>query len=560
MRHYTGLALGVGGGYVLCRTAAILIRKYFITKLTALNEFAEIGTKSTRKFDKLRGTAVICGGSIAGLLTAKVCSDHFEDVIIVEAEEWVTTPESCAREPRKELFDKKRSHISQYKAAHNYQPLLVATLLKWFPNVKEEIQKLGGKLVPPEYPASLSGLPIQPVAYPKGYTEILMMRRSVFETLIRSLILNSCKNVCYMAGTAVGLEQSSGSGVPVITGVRVRNLLGEESILPTVLAVDCTGAGASGFRWLRELAATAGNEKAVQKLDNLRQTYNPKQSYRTCNFVVPPDLVPRLIEIGYPQWDLSGFVYAVLPDPKLDSKFLGITVRDNNYCEYVLGGWAVDDEISTIQDIRTYLSSLKLYKPLPDLAWKTLDLFEEYTVPLSVETTRLGTAVYIQYNLYDNLPSNFIAIGDSVMKVNPIKAVGCTKACIEALSLNGLLNKCYPRKGRKTDDHDVLPKDFSKRFFKLQAARTGSSWNSYKAEDYAYATTVPSKGDDPQKYGKSQRDFGRLIIQSLFVKDNELSLTFANVRGFLAPPTDLFSPSVLLKLLWIKLFEKSPLL
>ncbi|KIJ36221.1 hypothetical protein M422DRAFT_179637, partial [Sphaerobolus stellatus SS14] len=39
------------------------------------------------KSQRIRGTAVICGRSIPGLLTARICSDHFENVVIVEPED-----------------------------------------------------------------------------------------------------------------------------------------------------------------------------------------------------------------------------------------------------------------------------------------------------------------------------------------------------------------------------------------------------------------------------------------------------------------------------------------
>lgn len=85
--------------------------------------------------------------SVAGLLTAKVCSDHFENAVVVEPEEWVTTPEGYTGSPRKELADKKRSHVSQYKATHVLKPFLIQTLLRWFPDLREECNKIGGQYV-----------------------------------------------------------------------------------------------------------------------------------------------------------------------------------------------------------------------------------------------------------------------------------------------------------------------------------------------------------------------------------------------------------------------------
>lgn len=62
LRVTSKVALGIGVLYLLYKVGGRLIRNYFITKLTALNEFSEIGTRSTRKVDKLRDNAVICGG------------------------------------------------------------------------------------------------------------------------------------------------------------------------------------------------------------------------------------------------------------------------------------------------------------------------------------------------------------------------------------------------------------------------------------------------------------------------------------------------------------------
>ncbi|GJJ12696.1 hypothetical protein Clacol_006940 [Clathrus columnatus] len=511
-----------GGLYLLYGAIGRFIRGCFIAKLTALNEFAEIGSKSTRKSHKLHGTAVVCGGSISGLLTAKVCSDHFENVTIVEAEEWVTKPKGYTGSHRKELADKKRSHVSQYTAIHSFQSLLIATILKWFPNLNEECEKVGA--------------------------------RPGFETLLRRLIMHSCENVRYLAGTALGLEQASGSDQ--VTGVHIRTAEGKRVTLSAALVIDCTGASSSGLRWLKDLAAVAGNEKALEKLNNLRQTYNPKQSYYTCEFKVSPEAVSRLSEVGYPgDWDSSGVIFANFVDSKLDNKLLGIEIKDNNYLHFVLGGWSVTEEVSNMQDIRSFINSFKVYKPLPVWIWTMLDVLEEYNVPLSIEYSRVAS--YIQYNLYNLMPSNFIAIGDSVMRLNPIRGTGCVKACVEVLTLNGILNGCTAQKG--TEGSTGLPEDFSKRFCELQASRTSSEWNAYKAEDYAWTTTIPSKGEDPQIFGKSHRAFSRLIIQTA-LNDKEFAVTLGCVRGFMAPSTDLLTPKMLWKLFKVKLLHKSPML
>jgi hypothetical protein len=54
------------------------------------------------------------GFSIAGLVTARICHDHFERVIIVEPEAWLTTSEGwdSAQQPQKN----RRTRIMQYES------------------------------------------------------------------------------------------------------------------------------------------------------------------------------------------------------------------------------------------------------------------------------------------------------------------------------------------------------------------------------------------------------------------------------------------------------------
>ncbi|KAF8590243.1 hypothetical protein K439DRAFT_1657511 [Ramaria rubella] len=51
-----------------------LLKDIVYGRLTALRGLDHLGTKRRHKIE---GTAVICGGSISGILTARVCANHF---------------------------------------------------------------------------------------------------------------------------------------------------------------------------------------------------------------------------------------------------------------------------------------------------------------------------------------------------------------------------------------------------------------------------------------------------------------------------------------------------
>jgi hypothetical protein len=99
--------------YVL-RLACRAYRAKLVLTETALSEL-EVLRRSGKPTARFPGTAIVAGGSIAGMLTARVCHDFFERVLIVEPEGWLfedvktTTPWESSH---------KRSRLIQY---HTFQ-------------------------------------------------------------------------------------------------------------------------------------------------------------------------------------------------------------------------------------------------------------------------------------------------------------------------------------------------------------------------------------------------------------------------------------------------------
>lgn len=77
-----------------------LCREYFVKRLITIDGLPLLGLT---RAEKIKGTAVVCGGrcvsdacslrmllivpsSISGLLTARVCSDHFSHVLLIDPE------------------------------------------------------------------------------------------------------------------------------------------------------------------------------------------------------------------------------------------------------------------------------------------------------------------------------------------------------------------------------------------------------------------------------------------------------------------------------------------
>ncbi|KAF8529996.1 hypothetical protein JB92DRAFT_2859327 [Gautieria morchelliformis] len=541
----------------VCNAISTIVRKYLRTTLTAMYDIPSLGVLRSKDL-RISGTAVVCGGSIAGLLSARVCADHFESVVMVEPEESVTRLDDDHHGEKSTLVVQKRSRVPQYTSFHTYQSFMTLAVRKLFPNFDQEVVKTGARVISADYKLHVAGVPIEAPWHQytaNNFPTITSLTRAGLETFIRRLVLATCPNVKYVPGAVIALVRSE-SSADAIDSVRVRSREGEESNILATLVIDCTGPARCGFRWLQDpsFTSTTGTEQQVSPLplEALKHTYDPKMAYTTCAFDVPPALMPPIKALRFPEeFEAAGFLYVNTADPSTDSRNVIIALKGKRSVQFVCGGWDVRERMTSIDDIKKFLSEMVVLHPFPDWIFRLLGLFEEEQVPSTYVYARCPPSVYIQFHLAKNIPPNFIAIGDSVLNLNPVRGHGCTKACVEAVTLNGLLVKCAATPtGNTKGTGNLLPKDFSRNFFHLQAKRTGALWDTYKSEDYAWKTTTPAKGDSLHT-GAWRRAYGKALLQ-LATKDRDVSAVLWHAANWLTPSTDQFSPIIILKLAWMQ--------
>ncbi|KAF8577656.1 hypothetical protein K439DRAFT_1396440 [Ramaria rubella] len=544
--------------FVLYKSIAYFLYRNFRAKLTALDDIPLCGIP--RKGGKINGTAVVCGGSLAGLFTARACSDHFENVLIIEPEEWLLTNEGVVdRHREKATTDAsipKRSRVPHYIALHAYQPPTTWALRRWFANLDLEVYRTGGRIFTGEYGFHMSGIPaVTPVHkyHPGGLPPMLIQSRPLFETMVRRLLRNTCDNVKQVAGTVIGLVRDSHNSNEV--SVRMRSPTGEESTFPATLVIDCTGPALGGYRWLQALPGPSNSQPGEPSFEDIKTSYTTKMAYTVCEFDVPPQLFDQLHALGFPgDFASAGMVYINFPDAALDKRGLVMKRNEDNYLAIACGGWDWREEMKSVEDMKNFISDMISTRPVPPWVMKMLDLFEAEQVPRTFFHSRCPPHMYIEYHRMKGLPSNFIAIGDSVMQMNPMRGQGATKACIEAITLNALLSRCKTIPGKVRDS---LPATFGPKFFSAQASRTGFTWDIYKTEDYAWKTTIPVKGDNLETWGAGGRAFGSLLNR-LVRGDREVAAMWWLVISWCAPSTDFFSPIILLKMAWMRVTGVPP--
>ncbi|THH04060.1 hypothetical protein EW145_g5799 [Phellinidium pouzarii] len=457
--HFASLDVGViSGSWELgtesLRLCGVYLNQYFTRKTTVLYELEDIGNARADE-KRIKGTAVICGGSIAGLWAARVAADHFEEVVIIESEAWLGTEEGKTNildtegRPIKSRREHARSRVMQYAAVHIYQPLSLYALRKLFANVDDEVKGTVGFIADYEMNVHMYGrhimkLPRQEFLdgkVPQGF----FMSRESYERLLRRLVMSSSERIQWFVGTVMGNNTIPGDPM-VLSSVSVCRPGGDELKVPAALVIeDCTCSSHAGLKWLRRTSAESNNVDLLQMhvpanalpWDDVRISYHTANCYVCYRFYVPPECRARLpIPSGY---EKNIWPYTYTPVPGVERKFFMMNRIEGNRTLF----------------ISTMLSSCSYHSWL-----------------------RFDRAPYV--------PSNFIAIGDSVMRANPVFGQGSSKAAMGAMTLDGLLRKA-PYANMTT-----IPYGFGREFFKRHKDKIENICASLVLAGAAAVTTITS--------------------------------------------------------------------
>ncbi|KAF8919248.1 hypothetical protein CPB85DRAFT_1249086 [Mucidula mucida] len=384
------------------------ISRYFVAHYSGTPDMEHL--RSPRKDGKIKGNAVVCGGSIAGLLTAQICAAHFERVLIVEPEAWLAT------DAGRGLHGWEQTHSRV--AAGDFKTTFAGTHVK----------------LPWAY-------------FPKGLPNTLFASRQGLETLIRRLVLGRPSNIEQIVGLVTGLVRDP-NDIFRVSQVIIRTDSGTIN-LEAALVVDCTGVTRAGIKWLDRLGFGQSSDNGIP-LKDLKISFDQKLHYTSMMVKLTPELTGRLPIPGGLEEPQA--VYTYLEDqPSLGRRFFAITKPDGNQI-LLFGGQSSDvpPGLRSVDDMIRYAESMVPFRdPMPGWVFETLEMLKEAEDTVSVSQVRVPGTAYIRYHLASGLPSNFIALGDSVMSVNPTFSV-----------LNNIL--------RCVKASSPLSSDFSKKFFSEQ--------------------------------------------------------------------------------------------
>ncbi len=454
--------------------------------------------------------ALIIGGSLAGLLAARVLADHFERVTLVERDQFPMGPE-----PRKGLPQARHVHILLIRGQQILKEL--------FPGLETELAAAGAPEV--DWTSDLGWFSFGGWAprVPSGYLAQLCSR-DLLEWEVRRRLALYPQVRFLTTHEVIGLLASDNN--TRVTGVRVRLrnqahpqivqaglAAGDEEELYADLLVDASGRESRLPGWLEVMG------------------YEPPQETRVNSFL---GYASRLYEIpaGF-QADWKGLL--VRATPPASTRGGGIYPIEGNRWMVTLGGAGRD------------------YPPTDEAGF--LDFARSLPVPLlydAIQQAQPLTPLYgyrrtenrlRHYERLERWPENLVVIGDAVCAFNPVYGQGMTVAALGALALG----ECLRDQSRRKPGGDLT--GLARRFQSRLGRVVATPWLMATSEDFRYPQT---EGGRP---GWTTRLMHRYMNHVLHIanQDPPVQRVFLQVLHLLKPPLTLFQLDIIAKVLkrWV---------
>lgn len=434
--------------------------------------------------------AVVIGGSLAGLLAARVLADFFDQVTVIERDRLPDGPEL-------------RSGVPQARHLHILLGRGHQILERFFPGLDADLEAAGAPMV--EWAFNTVGV-THGLWAPRFHSGV--RTRSVSRALLEWQVRRRLVEL----HPITFLEEQQVNGLIAnadrtrITGVNVQARGGsrEQRILEADLVVDASGRTSKTPEWLTELGYETPQETVV----------NSFLGYSTRWYRKPAQV----------QGDWKGMVIGSLPPANKRGGAIW-EVEDGRWF-VTLAGAARDypptDEAGFLEFART-LPVTAVYDAIRDAE----PISDIYAYQRTDNRLR-------HYERLARWPERLLVLGDAYCGFNPVYGQGMTVAAMGAETLHDQLQE---NRGQL----DGLEGRFQKRL----AAVVQTPWLMATGEDLRYPET------EGQRPGGAARLVQKYLdrITVVMADDQDVAATFFHVLNLTTPPTALFRPSILFRVL-----------
>jgi len=370
--------------------------------------------------------AIVIGGSIAGLLSARVLADRFASVTIIETDKLPDLP-------------KARIGVPQSVQPHILFTKGYRILGELFPNIEEQLSAGGAIAI--DWTREFNHFSRRgwnaTSSSPSDLNSV-SCSRPLLEWSIRQQLANYANIHFVDEHRVTGLLSPSKTR---ITGVALRSATGDRQELPASLVVDASGRRSHAPSWLQELGFTPPPETII----------NPFLGYATRRYKEPEGFKSN--------WK----VMLISQSPPKGTRLGYLAKIEGGEWIATLGGYGGDFPPIDNQgflDFARSLPSLEFYDAIKGAE------------PTSRIYAHRATANRLRHYEKIKLPQGFICLGDAVCALCPVYGQGMTVSAIAATILRDCLGDLNPA-----------------RFQKKLAKSNSLSWMLATGQDLRFATT-----------------------------------------------------------------------
>ncbi|MFN8539070.1 MAG: FAD-dependent monooxygenase [Thermomicrobiales bacterium] len=433
---------------------------------------------------KRYGNAIVIGGSMAGLMAARVLSDHFARVTLVERDTFTE-----GTEPRK--------GVPQGWQAHGLLSGGQQVMEKLFPGLTDDLVAEGATTL--DLANDLRWY--QPGGYRLRFKSGLMgisMSRPLLEAGIRRRV-RQIANVevidgCDVTGLTASADRTNVTGIIL----KRRGEGSAEETLAAELVVDAGGRGSHAPAWLEAL----GYERPEEEKITVGVGYTSRIYRRR-----PGDLPDAMSAICQ-------------PTPPHETRIAVLLPIEGDRWIATCAGWLGDHAPADDEGFLAFARSL----PAPDIynVIKHAEPLGDYT------THKFPANLRRRYERLKRVPEGYAVVGDALCSFNPTYGQGMSSAALAVMALDTCLRGS--RNGLQG-----LPGTFYRRAAKV----IDTPWQMAAGGDFGYPEVTGKKAPGTDTIN---RYMGRVFAAS--TADQHVCMKLVEVANLLAPPTALFAPRV----------------
>jgi 2-polyprenyl-6-methoxyphenol hydroxylase-like FAD-dependent oxidoreductase len=430
--------------------------------------------------NQLGERAVVLGGGMAGLAAARVLSDKYADVVIVDRDELIGVTTY-------------RNGVPHGRHAHGLVAKGHAIYEGLFPGLTESMRLDGVR--PGDFNAAIQWyFGGKQLAQSDSGLACLPCGRPALELGVRKHV-QAIPNVRFLERhDIVSLETTPDKKRVIGARIQRREQGSKPETLLADLVLDITGRGSRMPAWLTELGYEAPAEDKV-KVD---------LAYTSRHFRLKRDPFTKdiaIIAAATPSYPRGAFFY---PMPDGETVELSLTG--------ILGDYPPTDP----EGFLAYTKSL----PIPEF----YDYVHDAEPADDAVRFKFPASVWRRYDQLTRFPDGLLVTGDAVCSFNPIYAQGMTVAGMETLTL------------RKHLDSPALN---ALEFFAEISGQIASPWEFSATADLGYAGVEGQRTDQINMINQFITG-----LQAAAVHDPVLTDAFLRVAGLVDEPMALMNPDI----------------